>query len=152
MYHWTYSDEDLQRAIVRGQHERAKAFSGAVDGAVAGIVWLVAAGIAAAVRLARAIRDQIARHRAIGELQRLDGRLLKDIGIDRSEIVSVVDALQSPDGGERIRRGQARPGSPLRRHDLAARVPFVRPAARPATNDNATVVPLGHAQPRTACG
>ena len=68
-----------------------------------------------------AVRAWHTRHAAIGELSRLNDHLLKDIGIDRSEIRTVVDGmLRRPPPSDRL--------SPSL-HVTAGR-------ARPAANDN----------------
>ena len=161
MYQWTYSDEELHRAIQRGRHERALAFGAGVShatiGATIGIERLILAPLGAALWLLRALRTRLTRSRAIGELQRLDDRMLKDIGIGRGEIASVVESLASPESDDRIVRGRESDVPRLRGRDPASRVPFVRPLERPASdgpasNDNESREPLGHAQPRTACG
>ena len=57
----------------------------------AGSRWLALGWIAAGMR--NAVRSRAERrrlHRAVRDLQALDDRMLKDIGVDRSEIVRVV--------------------------------------------------------------
>lgn len=152
MYQWTYSDEELQRAILRGRNERALAFTAGVSHLAIGIERLILAPVAAGLWLFRALREQLARARAIGELQRLDDRMLKDIGIGRGEIASVIESLTASEDSDRIVRGREAEAPRLPGRDPAGLVPFVRPPAKPANNDNQSREPLGHAQPRTACG
>ncbi len=69
-----------------------------------------------------AVRTWHTRHAAIGELSRLNDHLLKDIGIDRSEIRTAVDRmLRQP---------------PAREHRPAVHVVTAADRARPAANDN----------------
>ncbi len=69
-----------------------------------------------------AVRTWHTRHAAIGELSRLNDHLLKDIGIHRGEIRTVVDRMLS--------RPQAR------EHRPALRAVTATDRARPAANDN----------------
>ncbi len=69
-----------------------------------------------------AVRTWHTRHAAIGELSRLDDHLLKDIGIDRSEIRAVVDRM--------VRR------PPARTHRSSPSLHVTAGRARPAANDN----------------
>ncbi len=69
-----------------------------------------------------AVRTWHTRQRAIGELSRLNDHLLKDIGIDRSEIRTVVDGM--------LRR------PPAREHRAAVHVVTSANRARPVANDN----------------
>jgi uncharacterized protein YjiS (DUF1127 family) len=61
---------------------------------------VLARGTAAAVDAALAVGDwvrkAILRHRTYTQLMRLDDRLLRDIGVDRSGIAHVVEHLTAP--------------------------------------------------------
>ncbi len=101
------------------------AANGPVDDAISVYAYKAVKAVAESVANAvGAARTWHARNAAIGELSRLNDHLLKDIGIDRSEIRAVVNEMLSrrPAASDRL--------SPVL-HVAAA-----TDRARPAANDN----------------
>ncbi len=96
--------------------------NGPLDEALSAYVYKAVTAVAEwGANTVNAVRAWHTRHAAIGELSRLDDPLLKDIGIDPSEIRTVVDGmLRRPPPSDRL--------SPSL-HVTAGR-------ARPAANDN----------------
>ncbi len=99
------------------------AANGPVDDAISVYAYKAVNSVAESVANAvGAVRAWRARNAAIGELSRLNDHLLKDIGIDRSEIRTAVDRmLRQP---------------PAREHRPAVHVVTAADRARPAANDN----------------
>ncbi len=127
MYHWLVSNPEYARYYGTGRrlHAEAVAHGGAV--AAKGLAGLPAIALAAAVRLYRGWQLRRARRRAIGELQVLDDRMLKDIGVSRSEIPALVEATLAT--AER----DAGPTVPVAIEPLR---PVASPRSRSAGNDN----------------
>jgi uncharacterized protein YjiS (DUF1127 family) len=122
---WQKLKQDVRRRAHAARVQALRGLSGRIGLVVrraAGFAWaLTVAGVATVRRRIRACATWCARRHAIRELGRLDGRLLKDLGIDRSEIESVVYGLHRDRAPER-RRAALRPDKP---HDRTAE----RPAA-----------------------
>ena len=83
-----YGSVDVSAHLVRAEVERAEQIAEIVVGAAH---WLVA-GLAG---LWRRYRTAQTKRAAIAQLASLDRRLLRDIGLERSEIVAAVDGLLS---------------------------------------------------------
>lgn len=136
MYLWLMSNPSLSHEILAGRDLRAQAFSSGLRHTGYGFERIVLAGAAAVIRGTRRsfarFADWNRRRQAIRQLSALDSRVLKDIGLHRSEIPSLVSEIQESEGlaGERIR------GRAVARWDHASRLR--RPHARTAVsvNDN----------------
>ncbi len=97
--------------------------NGPIDDAISVYAYKAVTAIAESVANAvGAVRGWHARNASIRGLSRLDDHLLKDIGIDRSEIRAVVNGMLS------------RP--PTRGHRPALRAVTATDRAHPAANDN----------------
>ena len=106
MYLWLLSNPEITHELVVGRGQRAEAMSRAAYGAITGIDDLVARAAGTALAGLRAVSAALGRRRrrrrAIAELGVLNDRMLKDIGIDRSEIASAVsESMQAEAGGHR---------------------------------------------------
>ena len=103
MHYWLINDSNLRRVAIAAERERGDAMIRAVylgvvaiDAAKVAVVEAVTSGVP---RLYRSIQRTLERRRAVADLQRLNDRLLSDIGIHRSEISAVVD--ETLDGAPR---------------------------------------------------
>lgn len=124
MHNWMINDSELRRYAIEAQRERGDAMIRAVylaavalDSAKTAVVQAVKGSV---TELYRTIRRAHERRRNIADLQRLNDRLLSDIGVSRSEIASVVD--EALDGAPRSlaevrhlpRPGRSGPAAPER--------------------------------------
>ena len=111
----------LQALVARGRRLRAEAFRAALGKAarpiLRPILRLARAGWSAARAAARRYRDRRKRRLAIAELQDLDDRTLKDIGLSRGDIARLVRQLH-----QRLPVEEATPGAEV--------VPLPLPRAR----------------------
>ncbi len=99
--------------------------NGPIDDAISVYAYKALNAVAESVANAvGAVRTWHARNAAIGELSRLNDHLLKDIGIDRSEIRAVVNGMLS------------RPPALSDRLSPTLHVAAAADRARPAANDN----------------
>ena len=95
MYHWILSHPDLAPHLNQARDSRAEALSAGSYQAIKAVGWALDGLVAGVAGLARRYRAWRSRGAAIAGLRRLDNRLLRDIGTDRSEIVSVVLAVEA---------------------------------------------------------
>jgi uncharacterized protein YjiS (DUF1127 family) len=101
MFYWFVDDAEMSRAMARARRERSDA--------ITAFFAAIGRGLVPSLRAAtRGFRRWRQRQRAIRDLQVLDDRTLKDIGVSRGEIGSVVGDLMAG----RPRRGAARPIRP----------------------------------------
>lgn len=101
-------DPAQRNAVMRYALERARVErSLAVRAMAAGLVGLVRRGAAAAVQWYRSLDLRRRQHRTITELGELDDQVLKDIGVRRCEIASIV-ALGNNDDTRRPRPASRR--------------------------------------------
>ena len=126
MYHWMVSNPEFARYYGIGRSLHAEAVAQGSSLALKGLLDLPASALAIAVRLFRGWQLWRARRRAVGELQVLDDRMLKDIGVSRSEIPALVEATLA---AER----EAGPAVPVA---IAPLRPVASPRSRSAGNDN----------------
>lgn len=96
----------LQALVARGRRLRAEAFRAALGKAARPVLRLARAGWSAARAAARRYRDRRKRRLAIAELQDLDDRTLKDIGLSRGDIARLVRQLH-----QRLPVEEATPGA-----------------------------------------
>ena len=141
MYHWILSHPDLAPHLNQARDSRAEALSAGSYQAIKAVGSALDGLIAGATRLAKGYRAWRNRRAAITGLRRLDNRLLRDIGIDRSEIVSVVLAVEAQ---EKAAESKATGAPPVASYDHSR---VLRLADADARNDN-----RGPALPRAACG
>ena len=141
MYHWILSHPDLAPHLNQARDSRAEALSAGSYQAIKATGAALDALVAGVTRLAGGYRAWRSRQAAIASLRRLDNRLLRDIGIDRSEIVSVVLAVEAQQEAAESRTTEA--------PSVAAydRSRILRLPERASENDN-----RGPALPRAACG
>jgi uncharacterized protein YjiS (DUF1127 family) len=105
---WEQRKQDILREARKARARQVRGLARAIlspvrAAALAGrrLAWLIAARIAAAAsRWGRAYATWRARRQAIAELGGLDDRSLKDFGISRSEIESVVYGRRAAEVGE----------------------------------------------------
>jgi uncharacterized protein YjiS (DUF1127 family) len=109
---WQKLKQDVRRRAHAARVQALRGLSGRIGLVVrraAGFAWALAVACVAAVhRRIRAYAIRRAHRHAIWELGRLDGRLLKDLGIHRSEVESVVYGLHRDRAPERRRAAPRR--------------------------------------------
>lgn len=84
----------LQALVARGHRLRAEAFHAALGTAARLLGRLARAVVSGTVALARRYRAWRQRRLAIAELQSLDDRTLRDIGLSRGDIAGIVRQLR----------------------------------------------------------
>ena len=146
MNRWYLSNPEYADLLDRGAEARARYVGDLLRRGAHGLARTAGAALTAtrrtAVRLVRAYAKWQQMRRSIAALERLDDHMLRDIGIDRSEIQSLINERLAPKVGRTIERRQAT-RSPVRAA-LVARgwsVPDAYASRRPLTP------PLLQAQP-----
>ena len=93
----TLSPDDIQRYVEKGRRLRAEALASLLRRGATSLAHVIHRGLRGAIGAARALAGGIVRaHKrrgAIRELMALDDRMLKDIGVRRDDIYSVVEEL-----------------------------------------------------------
>ena len=94
MDHWSISPPELERYLRRAHQERAQMFAKLSRHAAVGLAQLVREAVTIAGDIGRSAWRRIVRwhlrRAAVRDLMWLDDRLLRDIGLRRSDIHSVV--------------------------------------------------------------
>ena len=129
MYHWILSNPQLAHHYGVGRSLHAEAVAQHSYQALRGLGTLLALPLDIAAGLVRRWLAWRRHRQSIAALRGLDDRLLRDIGIHRSEIPAVVRAAEAAETQGESRRGHATV-QPLR--------PIVAKAAAPSANDNPT--------------
>ena len=89
----TLSSQTIQAYVARGRSLQAEALRGAFAAAFRPVRRVVTGLAAVLLSGARVLRLWRCRRVALRELQSLDDRMLKDIGVPRGQILHVVDSL-----------------------------------------------------------
>ena len=111
MNRWYLSNPEYATLLDRAARERALYVGEMLRGGAQGLAQAVGSVLTAvrrnAVRLVRAYAKWQHMRRSIAALERLDDHMLRDIGIDRSEIQSLINERLAPTVGRAIERRQA---------------------------------------------
>ena len=111
MNRWYLSNPEYATLLDRAAQERALYVGGLLRSGADGLAKTAGAAWVAlrrnAVRLVRAYAKWQHMRRSIAALERLDDHMLRDIGIDRSEIQSLINERLAPTVGRAIERRQA---------------------------------------------
>ncbi len=103
MIRWYLSNPEMAPLLEKGAEARARCIRAALRGGARGIATGTRAAATACRRVVATVVRRIAawrrRRRTAAALQRLDDRTLRDIGVDRSEILSLAREQSAPEPG-----------------------------------------------------
>ena len=125
----TLGPEDIQRYVEKGRDLRSQALASLLRRGATSSAHVIHRGLRAAIDAGRSLVKAIVRaherHATIRELMALDDRTLKDIGVRRDEIYSVVEEL-----------GKDHPLAPVGTTRPASQIVSTQSASADAANDD----------------